>query len=45
MSVYFVYRTTYNTPLEKHVRRFDDDTVVAWARRIWQPIADGDRAF
>jgi uncharacterized protein (TIGR02996 family) len=44
MGVYFVYRTTYNSPLEKHVRRFDDDSVLAWARRIWQPI-EGHRAF
>jgi uncharacterized protein (TIGR02996 family) len=45
MSVYFVYRTTYNSPLEKHVRRFDDDSVLAWARRVWRPIADGATAF
>jgi uncharacterized protein (TIGR02996 family) len=45
MSVYFVYRTTYNTPLEKHVRCFEDDSVLAWARRIWEPIDDADRAF
>lgn len=45
MSVYFVYRTTYGAPLERHVRRFDDDTVLAWARRVYQPIADGEQAY
>jgi uncharacterized protein (TIGR02996 family) len=44
MSVFFVYRSLYNSPLEKHVRRFDDDSVVAWARRVWGPVAS-DRAF
>jgi uncharacterized protein (TIGR02996 family) len=45
MSVYFVYRTTYNAFLEKHVRRFDDASVLAWARRVWEPVEDGGRAF
>jgi hypothetical protein len=40
MAVYFVYRCPYNSPSEKHIRRFEHDTVVEWAQSIWRPIAE-----
>jgi uncharacterized protein (TIGR02996 family) len=36
MAVYFVYRTHDGAPSEKHVRRFEYDTVLDWARAIWK---------
>ncbi len=44
MSVHFIFRSLYNSPMEKQVRHFDDDSVLAWARRIWGSVAS-DRAF
>ena len=45
MAVYFVYRCHYGSPSEKHVRRFEYDTVLAWAKAVFKPIADRDAAF
>src|SRR5262245_17260568 len=45
MSVYFVYRSHYEGPSAKHVKRFDDATVLDWFRNHWQPIADEDAAY
>jgi uncharacterized protein (TIGR02996 family) len=45
VSVYFVYRCHYQGPTEKHLRRFEDATVLDWFRNHWQPIADNDAAF
>jgi hypothetical protein len=44
MSVWFAYRCPYLGPTEKHVRRFDDATVLDWFRRIWRPIPDWKEA-
>jgi uncharacterized protein (TIGR02996 family) len=44
MAVYFVYRCHYGNPSEKHVRRFEADTVLDWFRSAWKPIADPDKA-
>lgn len=45
MSVYLVYRCYYNAPGERHVRRFEHDSVVDWLRSIWKPISNEDRAY
>jgi uncharacterized protein (TIGR02996 family) len=44
MSVYFVYRSHYEGRSEKHVKRFDDATVLEWFRNRWTPLADEDTA-
>jgi uncharacterized protein (TIGR02996 family) len=45
MAVYFVYRSdALRRPSERHSRRFDDDAVLDWFRRIWRPIADLEEA-
>ena len=36
MPVYFVYRCHYGAPNEKHVRRFEYDSVLEWARAVWR---------
>lgn len=45
MSTWFVYRSVYDSLLERHVRRFDDASVLAWAQRIWRGIEDPDAAY
>jgi uncharacterized protein (TIGR02996 family) len=45
MAVYFVYRCHYNAPGERHVRRFEFDTVVDWVRSIWKPIPESEQAY
>jgi uncharacterized protein (TIGR02996 family) len=45
VAVYFVYRSHYGTPSEKHVRRFEYDSVLDWAKAHFKPIADSDAAF
>lgn len=40
MAVYFVYRSHYDNPGCKYVRRFDADTVLDWFRSVWKPIPD-----
>ena len=42
MSVYFVYRCPYIAPAGKHLKRFDDDTVLDWFRKRWHRLADTD---
>ena len=42
MAVYFVYRCHYNAPSEKHVRRFEYDTVLDWAKAVWKQLPDFD---
>jgi uncharacterized protein (TIGR02996 family) len=44
MSVYFVYRSHYDGPSGKHVRRFDADTILDWFRAHWTPLADDTKA-
>jgi uncharacterized protein (TIGR02996 family) len=36
MPVYFVYRCHSGAPSEKHVRRFEYDTVLEWAQGVWK---------
>jgi uncharacterized protein (TIGR02996 family) len=45
MAVYFVVRCCYNAPGERHVRRFEHDTVLDWARSIWQAIPEKEEAY
>ncbi len=36
MSVYFVYRSDYEGPSGKHVRRLDADSVLGWYQAVWE---------
>jgi hypothetical protein len=36
MSVYFVYRSHYEGPSGKHVRRLDADSVLGWFQAVWE---------
>jgi uncharacterized protein (TIGR02996 family) len=45
VAVYFVYRCHYGTPSEKHVRRFEYDSVLDWAKDVFKPIASREQAF
>jgi uncharacterized protein (TIGR02996 family) len=41
MPIWFVYRSPYDGPLSKHVKRLDGaDTLLDWFRTIWRPIPD-----
>jgi hypothetical protein len=42
MPVYFAYRSFDVGPTGKYLRRFEDDTVLAWFRRHWEHLAVGD---
>jgi uncharacterized protein (TIGR02996 family) len=44
MSVWFAYRCHYDFPATKHVKRFDDATLLDWFCNHWRPIADQDEA-
>jgi hypothetical protein len=44
MPVYFVYRCHYGSPSEKHVRRFEYDTVLDWAKGIFKQLGE-DAAY
>lgn len=44
MPVYFVYRCHYGAPSEKHVRRFEYDTVLEWAQAVWKQFDTYDAA-
>ncbi len=41
MGVVFVYRSHYEGPTGKYVRRFDDETVLDWFRARWRGASDG----
>ncbi len=43
MPVWHVYRSFDVAPTGKHLRRFDDDTVLEWFRRNWEYLAVADR--
>lgn len=45
MPVYFVYRCHYGAPSEKHVRRFEYDTVLDWAKAVWKQFDTDDAAY
>lgn len=42
MAVYFVYRSHYDLPSGKHLRRFDDATVLDWFSDRWDYLVHGD---
>jgi uncharacterized protein (TIGR02996 family) len=44
MTVWFAYRCHYDLPATKHVKRFEDATLLDWFGRHWRPIADGEQA-
>lgn len=35
MAVYLVYRTPYNQPNNKYLKKFEEDTVLAWFQNLW----------
>jgi hypothetical protein len=39
--IFFVYRTPYEGPLSKRVRRLPDATVLGWFRRGWAEVVTG----
>jgi uncharacterized protein (TIGR02996 family) len=43
MPVWFVYRSFDVAPTGKHLRRFDDDTVLGWFQRNWAYLAVADQ--
>jgi uncharacterized protein (TIGR02996 family) len=46
VAVYFAYRCGYLGPTCKHLRRFDDATVVDWFRRHWRHVNEAEsRAY
>lgn len=45
MAVYFVYRCHYGAPSEKHIRRFEYDTVLEWAQAVWKQFETDDAAY
>ncbi|QJW99458.1 hypothetical protein [Frigoriglobus tundricola] len=45
MAVYFVYRTHDGAPSEKHVRRFENDTILDWAQAVWKQTPDHEKAI
>ncbi|HEY1189573.1 MAG TPA: hypothetical protein VGE74_18145 [Gemmata sp.] len=45
MAVYFVYRCHYGAPNEKHLRRFEYETVLEWAQAIWKAFDNDDTAY
>lgn len=45
MPVYFVYRCHYGAPNEKHLRRFEYDTVLEWAQAVWLEFGTDDAAY
>ena len=40
MPVYFVYRSHYEGPTGKFVRRFDDPSVLAWFQNRWRGVTE-----
>jgi uncharacterized protein (TIGR02996 family) len=44
MAVHLVFRCFYNAPDDRHVRRFEAETVLDWVRSIWKPIPEEDQA-
>ena len=44
MSVYFVYRSHYEGPSGKHVRRLDAESVLGWFRAVWERAQQADDA-
>ena len=45
MPVWFVYRSPYDGPVSKHVRRLEGpDTLLGWFRSVWRGIPDIEQA-
>ncbi len=44
MSVYFVYRSEYEGPSGKHVRRLDGNSVLGWFQGIWERAKQAEDA-
>jgi uncharacterized protein (TIGR02996 family) len=45
MPIWFVYRSPYDGPMSKHVKRLDGaDTLLDWFCSIWEAIPDRDEA-
>jgi uncharacterized protein (TIGR02996 family) len=44
MAVYFVYRCTYDAPTEKHIRRFEYNSVLDWAKAVFRQLGE-DEAY
>src|SRR5438105_5009246 len=44
MAVYFVYRSHYDDPAGKRLKRFEDATVLDWFRTHWDQLARADGA-
>jgi uncharacterized protein (TIGR02996 family) len=44
MTVHFVYRSHYEGPMGLHHKVFDDESVLAWFQRHWEPI-EGDASW
>jgi uncharacterized protein (TIGR02996 family) len=42
MPVHFVYRCHYGAPSEKHVRRFEYDTVLDWAKAVYRQLPEDE---
>src|SRR5262245_8338175 len=45
MPVWFVYRSFEVEPTGKHLRRFEDDTVLTWFKRTWASLAVPNRTL
>ena len=44
MSVDFVYRSHYEGPSGKHVRRLEGDSVLGWFQAVWERAKEADDA-
>jgi uncharacterized protein (TIGR02996 family) len=44
MTVYFVYRSHYDNPSTKCLKRFDDASVLDWFKNRWAHLAHADEA-
>jgi uncharacterized protein (TIGR02996 family) len=44
MAVYCVYRCHYGAPSEKHVRRFEYDSVLEWAQAVFRQFPEREEA-
>jgi hypothetical protein len=44
MSVYFVYRSHYEGPSGKHVRRLEADSVLGWFQAVWERAKQAEDA-
>ncbi len=45
MSIYFVYRSHYDNATQKHLKRFDDPSILDWFRNRWTRWADSEDIY